>query len=270
MRKALAAAALAAALVSAPAFGADIASAAYGEPTDRYPHGALGDRIEYGTLNVVAANGSSHSVRLEDGSVFEDIAPRLADIDGDGQREAWVIRANARDGARLEAYAIVDGALALRFQGPAIGLGFRWLNPVAIADFDGDGRNEAAYVETPHIGGILTILEPIGERLEIVTRQTGYSNHAIGSTRLDLAAALDVDGDGAAEIILPNQVRDRMAVVSFSGGRLIERWRSARTAGIAGGVIATVEGKMLTIRHLKPDGTEGEVRAPIVDLSPLP
>ncbi|MGZ0187933.1 MAG: VCBS repeat-containing protein, partial [Alphaproteobacteria bacterium] len=79
---------------------------------------------------------------IPDESVFEDISPRLADIDQDGNQEAWVIRADDIDGARLEAYAVENGALVRRYAGPAIGQGFRWLNPVGVADFDGDGAFE--------------------------------------------------------------------------------------------------------------------------------
>jgi hypothetical protein len=36
----------------------------------------------------------------------------------------------------------------------------RRLNPVGFGDFDGDGAMEVAYVQTPHIGGILIVMRP--------------------------------------------------------------------------------------------------------------
>ncbi len=166
----------------------------------------------------------------------------LADIDGDGRDEAWVVRADAWDGARLEGYGLENGKLIRRYEGPAIGLGFRWLNPIGIGDFDGDGANEAAYIETPHIGGVLTVLRPKGDKLDIVARAiAAYSTHKIGSTSLDLCAIADVDRDGAMDFILPNQVHDRIAVVSLTGGKLVERWRSERMPRIAGGLTVTMQ-----------------------------
>lgn len=262
--------AVAAALVWAPAAADEpIAAAAYAQPTDRYAHGVLGDRVEWAALVAIRPNGERLTYVIPDASVFEDIAPRLADIDGDGRREAWVVRSDAVDGARLEAYAIVDGRLVRRFAGPAIGRGFRWLNPVGVADFDGDGRREAAYVETPHIGGVLTVLRQKGGRLEIAARAQTYSTHKIGSTSLDLAAIADLDGDGAAEIILPNQVHDRLAVVGMTGARLVERWLSRPLPPVGGDlrVAAAAGGHM--IRYRDRTGVAREVFLPAEALRPL-
>jgi hypothetical protein len=95
-------------------------------------------------------------------------------------------------------------------------------------------------VETPHIGGILTVLKPVGRKLEIVDRIHTYSPHSIGSTRLDLAAIADIDGDGAADVILPNQVHDKQAVVSMRAGKLIERWHGQPIPYIGGGLTAKI------------------------------
>lgn len=53
-------------------------------PTDRYPHNVLGDIPGHGALDVTLASGRVLRMVLPDTRVFEDIAPRLADIDGDG------------------------------------------------------------------------------------------------------------------------------------------------------------------------------------------
>ncbi len=238
----------------------DIARARYAAPTDRYRHAVLGDALEWAALEVETADGRVLRYTIPDDSVFEDIAPRLFDIDGDGAREAWVVRSDAADGARLEAYAIDAGVLSLRYAGPAIGQGFRWLNPVGVADFNGDGRNEAAYVETPHIGGILTVLRPAGGRLEIVARLGSYSTHAIGSTRLDLAAIHDFDGDGAVEIVLPTPTHNRLAVVGMADGKLVELWRSYTIPLIGGGLTIDQTAKVATAEYKDRSGVQRSVR----------
>ena len=120
-----------------------VAAAWLAEPTDDYPHGVLGDDLEGGALAVRLRDGTTHIFRLDDGSVFEDLTPRLADIDGDGRDEVWTVRSDSRHGTRLEAYTMVDGALRRRYATAPIGIGFRWLNPLGIGDIDGDGSAEA-------------------------------------------------------------------------------------------------------------------------------
>lgn len=268
MRRAILTAALLLLAPPAGAAGAEIVDAAYARPTERYAHGVLGDRIEWGSLRATLADGQAVEYVIPDASVFEDIAPRLADIDGDGRPEVWTVRADAADGARLEAYVVENEALVRRFAGPAIGVGFRWLNPVGVADFDGDGVSEAAYVETPHIGGILTVLKPVDDRLQIVARLQTYSTHKIGSTRLDLAAIADLDRDGAAEIVLPTQLHDRLAVVSMHGGQLVERWRSAPLPTIGGGLNLVDHGAFWRARYVAADGAQAETRVPLADFEP--
>lgn len=253
---------LLAALAWPASVAAEPVAAAYAEPTDRYPHAVLGDDLEWAALTVTLADGRVLTYRIPDESVFEDIAPRLADIDGDGENEAWVIRADATDGARLEAYAVIDGALRLKYAGPPVGLGFRWLNPVGVADFDGDGGKEAAYVETPHIGGILKILKPVGDKLRIVATAYSYSTHKIGSTALDLAAMIDLDRDGAVDILLPSQTHDRLILVSMQDGKIVERWRSAPLAPIGGGLTVVQGGAGLEARYRDRAGAPAVVALP--------
>ena len=115
----------------------NIATVWLAEATRRYGHGVLGDDIEAAALVVVTREGNRYTLRLDDDSVFEDLTPRLADIDGDGQDEVWTVRSDATNGARLEAYGLVDGAVRRVFAAAPIGTGYRWLNPVGIDDFDG-------------------------------------------------------------------------------------------------------------------------------------
>ena len=188
------------------------------EPTDAYGHAILGDGIEAAALKVETADGAVLSYSAPAGTVFEDLTPRLWDLDGDGEAEAWVIRAGPTEGGRLEAYSVQEGKLALRFATDPIGLGYRWLNPVGVADFTGDGQREVALVRTPHIGGILIVYRPAGIYLDRVAAVPGLSNHAIGSVQLGLSWVGDIDGDGAPDILLPGQTRREMAAFSVLNG----------------------------------------------------
>lgn len=246
----------------------DIARTWLAEPTERYPHGVLGDELEANALVVEGRDGAISIHRLNDDTVFEFLTPMLADIDGDGRDEAWVVRADAWDGARLEGYGLEAGKLVRRYEGPAIGKGFRWLNPIGIGDFDGDGKAEAAYIETPHIGGVLTVLKPNGDKLEITARAiTAYSTHKIGSTSLDLGAIADIDGNGAEDFILPNQVHDRIAIVSLMNGKLVERWRSKRLTRIIGGLSLTPSADGAQVVYRTIGGAENQIAVSASDLT---
>lgn len=204
---------------TARATGSGIVQARYIGPTTRYAHGVLGDAIEAGGLEVRDAAGMRHTVMLPDDAVFEDITPRLADLDGDGAAEAVVVVSYRDRGAALAVYGLRGGGLARLAETAPIGRANRWLNPAAIADFTGDGRAEIAIVRTPHIGGRLELYSFRSGSLKRLAALEGFSNHVIGSRVLDLAEVADVDGDGIADLVLPDQARTALVAVSFSGGR---------------------------------------------------
>lgn len=120
--------------------------AEYARPTTRYAHGVLGDAIEYGALKIVTAS-MSKTFRLPETRVFEDLAPRLVDVDLDGDNEVVVIESSLTQGARLSIYD-EDGFVAAT---PYIGRSNRWLAPLGAADLDGDGAIELAYIDRPHL-----------------------------------------------------------------------------------------------------------------------
>ncbi len=200
----------------------DVAAAWLIEPTGVYDHGVLGDAVEAGGLRVRLRGGAELDSRLPADSVFEDLRPRVADLDGDGRDEILVVRSYLQAGAALAVYGVRDGKLIQLAQTDPIGSAYRWLNPAGIGDFDGDAGLEIAYVQTPHIGGILYILSFRDGRLRREGRLPGFSNHAMGSRALGLAAVLDLDGDGAEELILPAAGRRALRIVSFAGGEFRE------------------------------------------------
>ena len=200
----------------------DIRLAWLADATGRYGHGVLGDAVEAGALRVRTAAGQTLRYVLADEYVFEDLEPRLADIDGDGTDEVLLVRSHETRGAAAVLLGIRGGKLVLVAESDEIGLANRWLNPVGIADFDGDGANEVAVVETPHIGGWLLLFEREGRTLREVARRPGYSTHVIGSTVLAMASIFDVDGDGVSDILLPRQDLRALEAVSFAKGTFRE------------------------------------------------
>lgn len=197
-------------------------SAWFGDPTGRYRHAVLGDALEAESLYVERA-GALYRFSLDARSVFEDLEPRLVDIDQDGQLEILTIQASLSSGAAIALYGLRDGTLQQLAVAPAIGQSHRWLNPVGVADFDGDGVQEIAIIRTPHIGGILIHYEwtPLGLREK--RRIRGYSNHRIGSTVLNPHFVIDWDKDGVMDHVLPRQDRSILAVVSSVEGVFSER-----------------------------------------------
>ncbi len=202
-------------------------------PTRRYAHGVLGDDIEASGIAVETAAGEVLSLTLAPEAVFEDRIPRLVDLDADGRDEVLLVKSTQSKGAGLALVAPVGGKLSVIAEGEPIGTAYRWLNPVGVGDFDGDGRIETAHVETPHIGGSLVLSRLTRGRLVEVRRIGGFSNHRMGSRVLGLSMVLDADGDGVADLVVPDDSRTRLRIVSFAGGRFRELARIDLGAEIA-------------------------------------
>jgi len=222
----------------------DIRAAWFASPTHRYGHGVLGDRIEAAALKVRTASGEFLSHELTDNSVFEDLTPRLADIDGDGRDEIIAVRSYADSGAAVALLGLRDGQLVRLAESDPIGLPYRWLNPVGAGDFDGNGNSEIAVVRTPHIGGVLILYRWQGARLVETARRFGFSNHAMGSRVLGMSAMLDLDGDGGQEILVPDQGRTKLKAVSRAGGMFRILWSVNNDARIVTSIVtADLDGR---------------------------
>lgn len=159
-----------------PATAADITAARYTDPTTRYAHGVLGDAVEWGALEFTHSDGLTTRIVLPEDRVFEDLAPRLYDVDQDGTPEAVVVESHLNKGARLAIY----GADGLIDATPYIGTRHRWLAPFAIADMDGDGAVELAYVDRPHLAKTLRVWRYDASGLLEVASLGGVTNHRIG------------------------------------------------------------------------------------------
>lgn len=165
-----------------PAVAEPVAVAArFDGPTTRYPHGALGDDVEFTTLTVTMDSGTEVSVHWAQDVVFEDTVPLLADVDGDGAPEIIVTESHARQGARMAVYRVDGEAVRLDVATPFIGTRFRWLSRIGAADLDGDGAVEIAYIDRPHLAKTLRVWRYDGTGvLTPVDALAGLTNHRIG------------------------------------------------------------------------------------------
>lgn len=224
----------------------DIAFAWLADATARYGHGVLGDRLEAATLRVRRADdGSIVQHSLPDTQVFEDLVPRLADLDGDGRDEVIVVRSHVDLGAAVAVYGLRDDKLVEVAATAPPGIANRWINPVGAADFDGDGVMEVAAVETPHIGGILHVWEWMDGALVHQGSMPGVSNHALGMPVLDLHAVRDMTGDGNPDILLPNQPRTALRVLTVGRDRIHEVKRINLPGALATRIVATQYGFLM-------------------------
>lgn len=119
-------------------------------------------------------------VHPKGGHVFEDLAPRLWDVTGDGAPEVVVVETDPRRGAQLAVYGLTDGGIGKIAATPHIGQPNRWLAPVAAADLDGDGRIEIAYVDRPHLAKTLRVWRYVEGQLVEIASARSLTNHRIG------------------------------------------------------------------------------------------
>jgi hypothetical protein len=210
--------------LTAPAGAQDapaILSAAYADPTGRYPHGVLGDALEWGTLEVrvdtcpayaLLTPGDARAV-LPDDLVFEDTAPRLADLDGDGRPEVLVVESHRDLGARVAVWGLGAGGLSRLAASDFIGTRFRWIALTGAADLDGDGQVEVVGVDRPHLAKVLRVWRVQGDRLVPVAEAAGHTTHRIGDRDI-LGGIRDCAGTGDA-IVTATPDWARLQVSSF-------------------------------------------------------
>ncbi len=193
--------------------------AQYAKPTNKYLHGVLGNQIEAEQL-VVVEDGVFYELTLNSSYLFEDIRPRIYDVDNDNQPEYITIRTHVQRGAAIVIYKVIDGQLTELSAIAEIGIPNRWLNIAAINDLDDDGNVEIAWVETPHIGGTLKVASVENGNIIFKDEVREYSNHAIGEINLCLSALTNnISFNG---LYVPSQTRDKIVGFSFQNNQLSE------------------------------------------------
>lgn len=205
----------------------EITGARFTGPTTHYPHGVLGDTTEYSGMTVELSSGPPVLIGFSPNTrIFEDIAPRLWDVTGDGTPELVVIETDPPQGAQLSVYGLQDGRVTKLAATPHIGQANRWLAPVAAADLDGDGHVEIAYIDRPHLAKTLRIWRYRDGALTELATAPGLTNHKIG---WDFIAGGLRDCAGPPELITANANWSRIMATRFDGTTLHSHQLSAYT-----------------------------------------
>ncbi len=194
----------------------DIARAWLAEPTDRYDHGILGDKIEAGSLVIETRDGKLQTVRLKSDAVFEDLKPRIADLNGNGHDQVIVVKSYLKRGSALAVIGERTGRYEIVAETPPLGAPHRWLDPVGVGNFSGSHKTDIALVRQPHVVGALEIWGWRDTHLLKIAELPDVANHIAGTRAIDMAVVADFDGDNIPDIAIPSLDRTRLRIVSFA------------------------------------------------------
>lgn len=241
------------------------------DPTRDYPHEALGSAVHARSLVVAERRATppggdpkpvpTERSRIEagPGAVFEDLEPRLVDLDGDGVPEIVLVRSTRDKGSSLVVVGKRGGAWRVVAETPPDGEPFRWLNVAAAGDLGPGLPHAIAIVRRPHLDGLLQVWRLDGDRLVLAGEAPGYANHAYGSTALDLAGIV-VGQDGTRRLALPTLDRKALAFVALGPEGLRETARIALPARALTGVAVLGRGSEAHILVGLEDGRLADIR----------
>lgn len=203
-------------------------------PTGRYRHGVLGDYLEASRLVVGTTEGKQLHIDLPITRVFEDLEPRLADLNGDNADEILVVETDTQLGASLSVYSIIESRLVRIAATPFLGKPNRWLNPLGVGDFDGDGHMDIALVTTPHIGGNLRLYKLNGAHLSLFAEYSDVSTHKIGSTELGLGRV--ISAEPRDRLLVPNQARRVLILLEWTS----KGWQELARLTLPGAIVSSL------------------------------
>jgi len=215
--------------------------ALFGDMTDRYRHGALGDNLEGSSLVVYDAEENEIVSRSEPLSpdVFEGLGPMAADVDDNSEREIVTTVANSSQGARIAVFGPEGERIAT---GPVHEPG--WRHQLAVAPFGPDWGTEIAVVRKPHVDKVLEFYSLRDGSLDVVATLEGFQSHTYRSRNLDGAVAVDADEDGTTELLVPTAQRDEIAAVRRHPGGAEVVWRKKLEGRVTSNItgVATEDG----------------------------
>ncbi|WP_246057712.1 FG-GAP repeat domain-containing protein [Arenibacterium halophilum] len=183
----------------------------------RYGHDVLGDTPEWSTLRI--ARGGKITDISHPGHIFEDVIPRFDDITGDGQPEVWLVQSSYTEGARVVVYDPNAPGAPIAAT-PYIGQANRWLAPVGVADLNGDGSPELAYVDRPHLRRTLRIWQFRKGALHEIATLDGVTNHRIGDPEIGGGIR---PCTGTPEMIVASADWRRVLAIRLVGNRLMQK-----------------------------------------------
>lgn len=201
----------------------DIAKAWLIDETQRYAHFVQGSAFEAGGLRVKTKDGKTLTLTLDDNHVFEDRTPRIADFNNDGKDDIALVLSSLTKGAALALYGVEDDKIVKIAQTPFIGRAYRWLNPAGIADFNGDGQTDIAFVAMPHLVKRLEFWTLSNGKFIQIASEEGFSNHRNGSPFTGMSVVADFNGDGRIELALPSASRKSVRIVDLQNNKVVER-----------------------------------------------
>ena len=216
------------ALLAGPVAADTILSATFTEPTTRYAHGVLGDAVEWGSLEVevgarvegglfTGSRSLTYGFTLPDRLVYEDLEPRLWDVNGDGAPEVVVVLTDRDQGASLVIIGLEDDKPVVIASTPHIGQSNRWLAPVGAADLDGDGAVEIAFVDRPHLARTLRVWRLRDDSFTEVAAIEGLTNHRIGDDFIQSGLR---DCGAGPQFVMASADWSRVMAVALEDGRL--------------------------------------------------
>ncbi len=194
------------------------------DPTDRYDHGVLGDRLEAASITLVETDPLLTvitKIEIPAPTVIEGIAPIWVDLNGDGSREILVTLSDFREGARLVLFGETGEILA---QGPPAGQGYRWRHQLSAAPLGLDGEILIVDVLRPHLDATLEFFRWEGDQLVLLASLPGFSTHGIGSRNLDMTLVGDLDGDEVPEVVVPGDQNQSLNGIGYRLEKAVLLW----------------------------------------------